>query len=301
MTLAVITCLFNAADNAKRLDNLVRFRAGLGSAAEFLHIAECIVGDGPSRLQSLPNVHVFRTRSVLWQKERLLNLMIERLADMHDAVAWVDADIVFERDSWWREVLAALEDSDVLQPFSEVIDVPVLPGETPVESFCSRVTAAPARARERFHAHGHTGYGWAARSAVLCRSGLLDTCVLGGADHVMAHGFLGHLDVPCLPPLLDDGGPLFASYVDWVRRAGFDLRPLRLGCVTGRILHMRHGSAEGRQYIRRNRLLKESGYDPARHLHRNTCGCWEWTPDATRQDRMAQAYFAGRALDDAAA
>ena len=57
-------------------------------------------------------------RGVLWQKERLLNIGIERAAPHCKKIVWADLDIDFLSDTWVNDLSAALDDHDVVQPFA---------------------------------------------------------------------------------------------------------------------------------------------------------------------------------------
>jgi hypothetical protein len=58
-------------------------------------------------------------RDALWQKERLLNLALRALPAECDAVAWLDADVIFEREDWPEHARAALKRCSIVQPFRE--------------------------------------------------------------------------------------------------------------------------------------------------------------------------------------
>ena len=297
MSLAILTTVFNADPGSVRLTNVKTFVTGLGRASQLLHIAECRTDGRPFVLRHLPNVRCFRAKSNLWQKERLLSLLLEGLDDAVDAVAWVDADLIFHDRDWWRSALQKLEDVDVLQPFS-LVSAGNGAREARVPSYCSKVVATPTLSNERFAAHGHTGYAWAVRRELVSKAGFYDLCVVGGADHVMAHGFLGQLESKCVPPLLDSGGPQFRSYAAWVDSLGSVSSPFRLGVVDGVVEHLPHGTVEGREYMLRNRLLREARFDPAKHLTVNADGCWEWTARARRPRTVVDGYFRRRRSDE---
>ena len=57
---------------------------------------------------------------VMWQKERLLNIGVGRLPAQCTHVAWVDCDLVFEREDLGDAVLAALEAAPLVQLFDRV-------------------------------------------------------------------------------------------------------------------------------------------------------------------------------------
>ena len=61
-------------------------------------IVELALGDAPSVVDDAMADQVVRLRSstVLWHKERLINLGLARLPDRCDKVAWLDGDLLFE-------------------------------------------------------------------------------------------------------------------------------------------------------------------------------------------------------------
>jgi len=233
----------------------------------------------------------------MWQKERLLNLLLENLHADVDAVAWVDADLIFQNHSWWRHALQRLDDVDVLQPFAHVLNQ-VDNMDTAKPSFCWNVAADFSSSKKRFEGHGHTGYAWVARRDLIDKAGFYDACIAGGADHVIAHGFLGQLDSECVPPLLDSNGPQFKYYAKWVETLGTLSNPFDIGFVDGIVEHLPHGTTHGRQYLSRNRLLRKTHFDPTKHLTRNSDGCWEWTAQAGRPRRVVEKYIKRRVLDE---
>src|SRR5262245_30598532 len=62
-------------------------------------------------------------RDVMWQKERLLNLGLKALPPTCEAVAWLDADLVFGSDDWADRAFRELERSVLVQPFHEIVDL----------------------------------------------------------------------------------------------------------------------------------------------------------------------------------
>ena len=96
----------------------------------------------------------FRCRDVMWQKERLLNLTIDRVPDRYTKIVWVDADVLFTNPRWIVEASERLDDFPVIQPFSHAVRL--RPGETSdfgggerARGFCFTRSALPALARQR--------------------------------------------------------------------------------------------------------------------------------------------------------
>ena len=117
--LAVLTCLFSAEPHARRAANFRVFSERMGAN---LFTAEIAYGTMPWLTEAGPRTLHFRggPRHVLWQKERLLNALMERLPERYRYVAWVDGDILFDRVDWMAGAVGLLERSPVIQLFDSV-------------------------------------------------------------------------------------------------------------------------------------------------------------------------------------
>ncbi|WP_143593672.1 hypothetical protein [Synechococcus sp. 1G10] len=62
--------------------------------------------------------------SILWQKERLLNIGIKALPEGCTHVTLMDADLIFEDADWHEQAVSALKTHRLVQPFSEVCHLP---------------------------------------------------------------------------------------------------------------------------------------------------------------------------------
>ncbi|MCB1098797.1 MAG: hypothetical protein KDN22_24710 [Verrucomicrobiae bacterium] len=116
----------------------------------------------------------------MWHKENLLNLLVDALPPEYDAIAWIDADVWFQRHDWYEATCRALEEHCVVQLFDSV----ALTGED--GRLTARVDGAAARGEV---ALGRTtpGYAWAARRSLWTEGGgLYDRAFIGGGDTLNA-------------------------------------------------------------------------------------------------------------------
>ena len=139
-------------------------------------IIELAFQGAQSALQGeVKNLHVVRSGSVLWQKERLLNKLVSLLPSEFTKVVWTDVDMIFGDDpsKRLRDVSALLEEYVVIQGFSEVDRRPrfwVNLGRADIVSgFAKTLSEKPddEPISGNYHVHGHTGYTWAARRHLL--------------------------------------------------------------------------------------------------------------------------------------
>ena len=220
-------------------------------------------------------------------------------------VAWLDADVIFERRDWAEAASEALERVPLLQLFDEAVRLP--PGVDRdrgegdrYPGFASTYAAGPQLLLSGdFARHGHTGFAWAARRELLDRHGLYDACIAGSGDHMMAHAFCGDWEGPCIRRILGPGGPHRAYFRAWSQRLYREVRA-RVGFVEGKLLHLWHGEIANRRYVLRNRELATFAFDPACDLRLGSTGCWEWASAKPELHAWARTYFAQRREDEAA-
>jgi hypothetical protein len=246
-TMAIVTCHFNPGGYPRLAENYRIFRDALGSLP--LYTAEAsfdgtFISDGPVQLAAT-------AANILWQKERLLNLVVAALPAKYDRVAWLDADVIFRRPDWYEAASQLLDRFPVVQL---------------AESVVTNGRDWNMAAAIGFEQPCKYGYAWAARRELFP---LYDAAVIGGGDWLNAAGWRG---VRCtnLTP-----SPAWQAHYDrWAaeakRKAGG-----KIGCLAGEIFHLDHGTHKSRQYNERYNLVR--GLDPDRDLESDDSGLWRWT------------------------
>ena len=261
--------------------------------------------------------------SLMWQKERMLNIAISALPSDCDAVAWLDCDVIFDAPDWISNLRSALEESAVVQLFTEVVHESPASTHTPLltrESLVSLVQragseklvecmrgSAPARATdglteaqletrelERLFKRPTSGHAWAARRELLDEHGLYDACVCGSGDMAIGLAAMG------LQTTFSKSFPLSsaqeAHYHSWAeplaRATGG-----RAGVLSSKIRHLFHGSLSNRQYRSRLEWLSRSGFDPGRDLVTDEHGLWQWAHESADREAWFRDYFARRSED----
>lgn len=302
---AVVTCYFNSHNYASKRRGFDQFRHSMERSGVPLFIGECAFGDEEFELTPSSSVFQFRSRDVMWQKERLLNLTIDRVPDRFTKIAWVDADILFTNPRWIVDASERLDEVPVIQPFSHAVrlrprETSYFGGGERSRGFCYTCSALRALSRARsYHVHGHTGFAWAADRQLLSELGLYDAAIGGTADHLMAHAFTGDFGTPCLWPVFGGGSGYLEHFRHWAQAAWERVRG-NVGCVTGAVLHLWHGETINRAYVRRYRELTRLGYDPALHLREEPGGLWAWSEQGAFLSEWALGYFRDRREDSTA-
>jgi hypothetical protein len=301
----VITSYFNPYRYQTRRKNFDLFAAHLREIDAKLFVAEMAVEGGTFELPLSMHGLRITSGSTLWQKERMLNLAIERLPPDCRKIVWLDCDLIFEDRNWLASASQALETYPVIQPFSECTRLDQ--NETPqsatlacpdsAESFAKAFGRNPSLAHTApFATHGHTGFAWAARRDVLAGVGLYDACLTGSGDHLMAHVFAGALHSPCISAMIGDDHAYARHFHFWAERmhkrcAG------NLGYLEGRLFHLWHGDEKNRRYRDHNTAFRSFDFDPDRDIKIGPEGLWEWTETAGAMKGWAEDMLQSRKED----
>jgi hypothetical protein len=297
--LHVVTAVANPIRWRSRIKLYRRFEEHMLDSGVRLTVVECAFGDRPHEFATNPHVnHVpVRARTLVWTKENLLNLGLARLPHDWRCAAWIDADIAFRRSDWASETVHALQQYDIVQPWSDCYDLG--PNDEHVQihrSFCrlahDGVPIYPAgRAGYTF---GHPGYAWAAtRRALNLLGGLIETAALGAGDHHMALALLDRAR-ESVPAGITDGylRPLLRWQARAIQHIGGNI-----GYVAGTIEHGWHGAKNKRAYVDRWDIITRNRFDPDTDLMRNTWGVLELAGNKPRLRLDIDRYFRSRDED----
>ncbi|MBC7603169.1 MAG: hypothetical protein H7255_11005 [Ramlibacter sp.] len=228
---------------------------------------------------------------LLWQKERLLNrglAHIRREALARDVVL-IDADAVFVEPDWAARVSERLDECAIVQAYSHVDYLPDLPHDIQTVAQLARVKPeralpsigwAVAQGGALFNADpelvkawamtiipvsGNPGMCTALRLASLPDFELYEGNIVGGGDLVLLASSLGALDELFAHRTYTSSHQ--ADVRAWAQRCL--PQHVGLGCADNRLMHLWHGTMEGRQYGQRLGILPKYDYDPQIDLDRS--------------------------------
>lgn len=262
-SLCVITTYFNPCNYASRRKNYELFMSGMRKAGVTCITVECAFGTDSFELpKSLDVIHV-RANTLLWQKERLLNLAASWLPRHYTQVAWLDCDILFTNKHWVSDTVKALKTYKVVQMFEtcQRLNQGNTVSDDRSHSFASVMTSNPESLNAgRYDAHGHTGYGWAMRRDIFDKVGLYESAISGSADHFMAHAIYNSYGF-CVENALKHDPEQISHLTDWGQRF-HALVDGSLGVVPGEITHLWHGDAVNRRYFLRMHEITDLGFNP---------------------------------------
>jgi hypothetical protein len=254
-----------------------------------------------------------RNGSYVWLKENLWNIGARQLPHDCAYVLFADADIKFLNEHIASEVVHALQEYRVVQPFEtaadlgpdgQIMDVHRSFGWCHASGWEWRPEAdgrggyackkpEGVSPRGGFGNAWHPGFALAVRRSVLDRLPMLEVGVLGAGDHHMMGALIGkaHLTVPAR---------IHPGYrrrvMDWQERAA-EVVNQDLGYVRGTILHHFHGAKSNRRYVSRWDILVEHGFDPDADAYANAQGVLELAERKPALRDAVRRYFRQRDED----
>lgn len=281
--LAAVTCFYNPCNYHNIRRNYTLFREYLPPdlplfTAELSFTGEFTI---PAALHLQGS-----EQNLMWQKERLLNILIERLPPEYDMVAWLDADLIFLNDDWVSETIQKLQRYPVVQLFERVTDL-----DAEFHELRTKIGNPYGRAMG-INDWKRPGGAWAARRDIL-QHGLADEHILGGSDAMMLAAWQGKWEHPLMKRLTP-------SWKEYHLRYAARVYPLvrdNIGWVSGDCLHLYHGSTVHRNYVGRWKYLSEYDFDPSEDITLDDNGLWKWSSDKPEMHEKVAGYFAERRED----
>lgn len=274
--LVAVSCFFNPAGYLRPLQNARQFLAAAQAWPIPLYLAEVAFDRQPFQFPAAYlQIRASSARHAMWQKERLLNRIVETLPPAVEAVAWIDADLLFLNRHWPEQAQAALRQYPVVQPWTS-----------------GRPTTANGHLGKHFQSVGaggnHPGWAWAARRELFP---LYDAHIAGSGDTMMSYAWTQRKCPNFRPSGITSMNPTWlAAYERYEARAWAQVQG-RIGAIPGELVHLYHGEAKDRHYWDRWETLKRHDYDPDRDIRLDPdTGLWEWSSDKPEMHKALREY-----------
>lgn len=304
--LYVITAFFNPQQFKSRTRLYHNFAKHLRDSGAVLLTVEAAFGDHPHQVTIRDNpLHVqLRTDQILWHKEAMINLGLQRLYHLDPEsqfIGWFDCDVTFAAPDWVDRTIHGLMHHPIIQPFAQAIHL-----DANEEELWNCPSSFKAFLDGRgYHQHppiptsylfkGHPGLAWAARREALdALGGLYDLCAAGSGDTVMSNCLKG--DWACYLPTHPSDG-MVRSIKRWAARCDQFIR-MNVGYAHGSLLHHWHGKSEKRGYEKRWSILSFHNFDPTEDLVRDSQGLYRWAGNKPQLEDDIRLSLASRDEDE---
>ncbi len=293
---AVAACYFNPAGFRNRLRNYQRFAWSLSRQGVELHTIELVLDNDRPALEgeNVIRVHGTRERNCVWQKERLLNLLVERLPAAIDGVVCADVDLVWDQDDWLEETRRALELFPVVHPFSYVKRF-----NQAGDAHDRRLGIGWAMAQGLPYEQPFLalpGYAWAARRSFWERAKWFDWMITGSGDCAFVSALMGaELPKDYSPRLAPIPTPLEILRQQWAARVYAEVGG-NVGAIASEISHCWHGDDRDRCYIPRHKALAAAGFKSG-DIEIDANGLIAWKDPRSKLAEVMREFFFSRRED----
>lgn len=298
-----ITTFFNPEKYKSKYRNYKKFRKSSDKQGLNLIVVECVFGDADFELLDKDAEIVVRVRcnSILWQKERLLNIALDHLPEECINVAWLDADVIFLNDNWINETNELLEKYKVVQLFETAVRLNKDQEFTKLEDFPEGKNNGQKQIGYMYKMmndinvdyYPASGLAWAIKRQVIEKIKFYDKMILGSGDTVMLRSFFEPEDAikKSLSTL-----KLEEDILQWIKKTN-QIINRQIYYTQGTILHLFHGKMKNRFYGDRYFLIRKHNFDPNKDLILNKDGCWEWNTKNKKMIKSVEKYFLMRNED----
>jgi len=228
-------------------------------------------------------IHV-RGNSIMFHKERLCRLLETKIPPEFKKLAFVDADILFDDESWYYKASKLLDTHDIVQPFETCSWLDL----TYTEKTLTRETCVKM-IEPVYNSKYHPGFAWCFRREWYNKVGFFDWAVSGSGDALSVAAWMGK-SFPVGFKSCPSSIQLEYNKFTWKPR------PRITYLKDVEVTHLYHGSRQNRQYTERHNLL-EVFTDITMLIRINKDGVYEWVRADIWNPRFLK-YFKDRNDDD---
>lgn len=263
---AFIVPVFTYKNDSYQNENFEKFR-NKNVWYDNMFVIELAFGDSQFRIPESEKFIRLRAdkNTVIWQKERLINIAIKKIPKKFEYISWVDADIIFSHPLTDWAIANRLQKHSVIQLFETVRQLD--------ERGCTYKVHNNCFVDER---KGWTGYGWAIRRDVLNKiGGLFDYHITGNGDCLLAGAFTGNLK-NISQRTLNNCSHLKKLYTDYYKLCQKHITSASY-LKDRQIEHLYHGNYN-RKYEFREKLLERFNFNPSSDLKTDVkTGLLQWS------------------------
>ena len=290
--LAIITTFFNPNNYINIKYNFLKFEKGISKYDNCELFPIELSFDGNFFIDHKNVIRISgRECNIMWQKEKLLNIVLDSIPKDYINIAWIDCDILFENENWHNEVKEKLQFYKVLQLYQKAKR---LDRNNQVERISEGIINRINNIQQidLNLSKGIPGFGWAIRREIIEEIGFLDTQIIGGADSLMFYSFFGKTDGIVSKQM---NSKWYSSFDKWSKKC-YELVDNSVNFISGTIIHLYHGQVTNRKYNDRYEILNNFDFNPSVDLVEDDNRIWKLkNPKITNE---LKRYFEGRDEDD---
>ena len=180
----------------------------------------------------------YKTDIILFQKERLCHLMLEKIPTQYTKVMFMDSDIVFDNLNWYNEMSDKLDTYDAVHGFTKVLrlDITYKRVLDEVLSFTFRKKYGNTVHKVGPHTMGFApGGAWGFKREWFNKIGFFENEILGGSDTYSVQSWGIIEDTYHYPEYIINS---IQDYKNKIKTSP------RIGRLRGNIFHLWHGDSK---------------------------------------------------------
>jgi hypothetical protein len=279
--IAICLVIFNPAKTTKIIQNYRTVVDILKSQKLPVFTIELVYPDRSPEIQDAFHV---TGNSYMFNKENLYRILETKLPPCYTKLAFIDADIVFNKPSWYYLASSLLDTHDVIHLFDECHWL------NPSNTEITLTRKSVLYMKEiQYNSNYHPGFAWAMRRDWYNKVGFFDYGVSGSGDTLSVIGWMKKEISPKFKSL---AYPLKEKFAEFQEHPSPRITFLKNHTVK----HLYHGCRTNRQYVERHKLL-DVNCSIDELLKKNSQGVFEWT-DLELWNPKFLKYFISRNDDD---
>lgn len=290
-----LTTFFNIRKNSYRINHYKAFRLHTQKQGLKLITVECAFKDNPFELkhEDADILIQVRSNSLLWHKEKLLDIAFKNLPPDCDKIIWVDCDIIFLNQDWVKETCDLLEKYEFVKPFEKAMRLSSAQTQKIIKNKLvnleaenyNQITDCEYSYNPDLPMKYTSIFSWALRKEILNDVGFYTKSIIGNGDLIMTKAFLN-----CTSVIHNFNAALNKDILVWSEKLNQKISNT-ISCSSGSVLHLFHGTVKNRMNYERNFILKNNNFEPDNDLKENIDGCWEWATPKKNLHRDLARYF----------
>lgn len=266
----VIMCFFNPANSIRLVQNFLYVLQLLNNATIPVVVIELSYSNTfiTNKNDTTNIVIQLKTNSIMFHKENLLNIAINKVKHMYKKFVLLDADIIFEDLNWYSNTSNLLDQYEVLQLFDYAKWMTL----NMKNVYQTQVSSCYFTLNKNIKMKPHPGFVWAITlSAFNKLNGIPDLFPVGSNDTLLAYLATG---IQLHKNVIDNRATLvFSNEIN--KDKEFTFYYLK-SCV----YHLFHGKQNKRKYRERfeefNELLERLNINDYSYISKNKDGLYEW-------------------------
>lgn len=273
--IACVTVFFNPVQYKRILNNYFKFRENFSKRIPLYVVEASFTGNFETDADF--KIRANSSNQWMWQKERMINWIVDKLPDKYSRYMYSDCDLLFE-EGW---DIKLLERDGVIQCFGDIefLDADGKPYRDGLSALKWQL--------DKVGSYGSPGGCWAYPREVR----QYDRGVIGAGDSLIERALMRR-DYDWPKRILTEHE--YAYYENWLK----SVPQYELSYLPIKIQHLFHGSRENRNYVNRHSILKENDYNPLRDVQVAKNGLLSWCSYKPKLHKSVKEYFLSRKEDE---